>query len=115
MLIEYYFLKTYFMINMLNRKIFKFFHFKYLFRVPISKFCSISGKTLPVTISQNQNKSPYIYIKPNSKVSDLIYKEELFEYFAYNYLNMQEEQIMEILKKLQKYSILETEVKDFKC
>jgi hypothetical protein len=61
------------------------------------------------------NQNHYTYIKSSTELKDLIYKEEILEYFAYNYLNLQQDDLKEILKLLKVYKILAPEIKDIKC
>lgn len=59
-------------------------------------------------------KVSYVYINPNTKISDLKYKEEIFEYFAYNSQKLNESEINEIFTKLFKFKILKNEIVDYK-
>jgi hypothetical protein len=56
----------------------------------------------------------YQFIKPHHTIKDLNYKEEIFEYFSYNYQNMHEEDFIQIFDKLLSTYVLEKEVKYFK-
>lgn len=64
-------------------------------------------------IKSTSNK--YFFIHPNSTIDDLKYKEELFEYFAYNYLKMDISELKTILSKMKNFYILDNELRDFKC
>lgn len=70
-------------------------------------------------ISQTNNFNKYqqkfVFIKENTKINDLTYKEEIFEFFAFNYGNLSNDEIRIIIDKLQKYQILESELHDLKC
>lgn len=55
-----------------------------------------------------------IYIKPNYTLDDLKYKEEIFEYFSIKYLQMNDEEVINIMEKLKTYKILSSELKDIK-
>ena len=59
-------------------------------------------------------KFNYIFTTPNTKLSDLKYKEEIFEYFSYNHNRMNENEINEIFLKLLKFKILSNEMIYFK-
>jgi hypothetical protein len=56
----------------------------------------------------------YVFINKNTKLSDLKYKEEIFEYYSYNYTHLSQDEINELLKKLMKFKILKSEVVEFK-
>jgi len=55
-----------------------------------------------------------IFIKENSRLEDLTYKEEIFEYVALKSNVMSEKDIILALEKLENHVILETELKEFK-
>jgi len=57
----------------------------------------------------------YTFIKPTTEIKDLKYKEEILEYFAFNYLNLQEADYKQILRLLKVHKILAPEIKDIKC
>ncbi len=59
-------------------------------------------------------KVSYVYTTPNTKISDLNYKEEIFEYFAYNSEKLNESEINQIFNKLFKFKILKNEIIDYK-
>jgi hypothetical protein len=56
----------------------------------------------------------YVYINKHTKLSDLQYKEEIFEYVAYKYSKMSQNEINEIIVKLMNFKILKPEVVEFK-
>jgi hypothetical protein len=59
-------------------------------------------------------KVSYVYTTPNTRISDLNYKEEIFEYFAYNSEKLNESEIDQIFNKLFKFKILKNEIIDYK-
>ena len=62
----------------------------------------------------NSSTKKYFYIKENSTLQDLKFKEEFFEFFAYNYSHLNEEELFHILKKLLNTYVLISEVKNFR-
>jgi hypothetical protein len=72
----------------------------------IKKFCN--NNTI-------QNKQKFFFITENTSISDLNYKEEIFEYFSYNYQKLNVDELKQILGKIKNLYILETEVRDLKC
>lgn len=56
----------------------------------------------------------YVYTKNDTKISDLQFKEEIFEYFAFHYESLNENEITEIVNKLNDKVILTSEIKDMK-
>jgi hypothetical protein len=59
-------------------------------------------------------KFNYVYTTPSTKLADLNYKEEIFEFFAYNSEKLNENEINEIFQKLFKFKILKNEIIDYK-
>jgi hypothetical protein len=58
--------------------------------------------------------SYYVYINKNTKLNDLKFKEEIFEYFSINYNKMNEDEINEIIQKIGTFKILLPEVIELK-
>lgn len=79
----------------------------------ISKKFSMLNNTTNYFSNSNPN-TKFQFIKSHYKINDLKYKEEIFEYFSYNYQKMKEEDFINIFEKLFSYYILEQEVKYFK-
>ncbi len=81
----------------INKKIFKF------------SSCNLSQ------FLSNGRKIKYnIFIKENSRLEDLIFKEEIFEYVALKSKEMNEKDMITVLYKLESHTIIEAELKDFK-
>ncbi len=59
-------------------------------------------------------KAKYVYTTPNTRLSDLKYKEEIFEFFSYNSEKLNESEINEIFLKLIKFKIMKNEIIDYK-
>ena len=57
----------------------------------------------------------YNFIKANTTIKDLVYKEEILEYFAFNYLNLKEADLLIIILKMRNFQVLASEIKDIKC
>jgi hypothetical protein len=62
----------------------------------------------------NKKLFSFVYIKENTKLSDLKYKEEIFEFLAYNHNTMQERELNEIILKMMNFKILKSEAVEFK-
>jgi hypothetical protein len=56
-----------------------------------------------------------LYINTKTKLEELKYKEEIFEYLNLYNNRLSENEILKLLKKMEKSHVLENEIKDFKC
>jgi hypothetical protein len=72
------------------------------------KFCFCTNQNL-------ETGNHYIFIKPTTTLKELKYKEEILEYFAYNYSTLNQSELQSILNKLKDYKILAPEIKEIKC
>lgn len=70
---------------------------------------SFSTKNLEIT----PNK--YYFIKENSKLEELEYKEELFEFISHNYVKFSENDYKYAFRKLSNFQVLSSDITNIKC
>ena len=99
-----------------NLKLKHSFSYKFIFSINTNKnFCeSIIQIQQEKKLNKKFPNKTFTFIKENSKLSDLNFKEELFEFAAIKAEQLNDSEINLILDKLKDKKILESEIKDFK-